>query len=321
MKIEILGAESLGVRGLSCFVETENYKILIDPGIALGYIRHKLLPHPFQVAVDERIQEKIVDRWGKATDIVISHFHGDHTPLENPNPYQLNIEKVSRLNPQVRIWAKNPEHLSPVEKGRAESLSLVLNKDLIPAEGKRQGVMTFSSVVPHGEKENNPETVMMTRIEEDGQVFVHASDIQFLDSATIDKILDWKPNIVLASGPPIYLPFLSVEQRKEAKSNVLKLSQKVETLILDHHLLRSEEGIEWLEKLAQISKNKVICAADFMEKPRLFLEARRRELYEKMPVLENWHKDYAEGKAQPSTEEYWNLAKKFYKSTNIISKK
>ncbi len=60
MKIEILGAESLGVRSLCCFVQTENQKILIDPGIALGYIRYKFPPHPLQVAVDEKIQKKIM---------------------------------------------------------------------------------------------------------------------------------------------------------------------------------------------------------------------------------------------------------------------
>lgn len=41
---------------------------------------------------------------------------------------------------------------------------------------------------------------MMTRIEED-MVFVHASDIQLLDDATVDRILAWHPNILLASGP------------------------------------------------------------------------------------------------------------------------
>ncbi|MBW1674704.1 MAG: hypothetical protein JRJ45_13900, partial [Deltaproteobacteria bacterium] len=68
MKIEILGTESLGVRGLCCFVTTDNRKILIDPGIALGYMRYKLLPHPFQVAVDEKIQKKIIKAWSQATD-------------------------------------------------------------------------------------------------------------------------------------------------------------------------------------------------------------------------------------------------------------
>ena len=93
MKIEILATESLGVRGICCFVETKKRKILIDPGIALGYTRFGLLPHPFQVALDEKIQSRIIKRWTEATDVIISHFHGDHTPLVNANPYQLNIKK------------------------------------------------------------------------------------------------------------------------------------------------------------------------------------------------------------------------------------
>jgi len=40
MKIEIVGTESMGVRGMCCFVQTESRKILIDPGIALGYKRY-----------------------------------------------------------------------------------------------------------------------------------------------------------------------------------------------------------------------------------------------------------------------------------------
>lgn len=54
MAIEIVSSESMGVRGLCCYVTIPGRRILIDPGIALGYMRHQLLPHPFQVAVDER---------------------------------------------------------------------------------------------------------------------------------------------------------------------------------------------------------------------------------------------------------------------------
>jgi predicted metallo-beta-lactamase superfamily hydrolase len=101
MDIEIVGAESLGVRGLCCVVNTRGRKILIDPGVALGYTRFRLLPHPIQVAVDERIQRRIIHEWATATDIVISHFHGDHVPLANANPYQLDIDKVASLNPDA----------------------------------------------------------------------------------------------------------------------------------------------------------------------------------------------------------------------------
>jgi predicted metallo-beta-lactamase superfamily hydrolase len=60
MKIEIIGAESLGVKGLCCLVKTSKRKILIDPGIALGYVRHKLLPHPVQIALNEKVQKRII---------------------------------------------------------------------------------------------------------------------------------------------------------------------------------------------------------------------------------------------------------------------
>lgn len=87
MKIKILGTESLGVRGLSCVVEVLNRKILIDPGIALGYTRHNLMPHPVQVDVGKNIRNKIIEELKDSTDIVLSHLHGDHIPLFDANPY------------------------------------------------------------------------------------------------------------------------------------------------------------------------------------------------------------------------------------------
>jgi len=88
MEIEIVSAESLGVRSLCTVVSTRDRKILIDPGLALGYTRFRLLPHPLQVAVDERIQKRIIHEWSTATDIVISHFHGDHVPLAASSSYE-----------------------------------------------------------------------------------------------------------------------------------------------------------------------------------------------------------------------------------------
>ena len=310
MKIEILGTESLGVRGLCCFVETGNKKILIDPGIALGYTRYKLFPHPFQVAVDERIQKKIIEAWSEATDIVISHFHGDHIPLLNANPYQLNVEKVVGLNPGVKIWAKLSQ-LSPTEEKRAVPLSLFLDKDLISAEGKNEEMLSFSRPVPHGVSEHNLEKVIMTRIEGDC-IFVHASDIQLLNNEAVSKIVSWGPDVVLASGPPLYLCRLSNDQIKKAWKNAIRLSQKFDTLILDHHLMRSYDGVKWLERLSDETNKKIMCGADFMKKPRMLLEAQRKDLYEKMHVPEGWHEAYAAGKV--NTDYYWNLAKKCYQN-------
>jgi len=44
MSMEIIGAESMGVRSLCCLVTLPDRRIVIDPGVALGYVRHGLLP-------------------------------------------------------------------------------------------------------------------------------------------------------------------------------------------------------------------------------------------------------------------------------------
>jgi len=95
MQIEILGIESLGVRGLCCLVRTGGRTIVFDPGVALGYRRGALLPHPIQVAVGERVRRDIEAALKDATDVVISHFHGDHMPVPDPNPYQLKADLVA----------------------------------------------------------------------------------------------------------------------------------------------------------------------------------------------------------------------------------
>jgi len=138
-------------------------------------------------------------------------------------------------------------------------------------------------------------TVMMTRIEEDGLVFVHASDIQMLDDEAIEMILMWRPTVVLASGPPIHLPGVTLEKQESALRRTLQLANSVDTLILDHHLMRSKEGEQWLDHVSSLTGRKVICAADFMGRPRNLLEAERVLWYKKLPVPKDWHEAYARG--------------------------
>jgi predicted metallo-beta-lactamase superfamily hydrolase len=137
----------------------------------------------------------------------------------------------------------------------------------------------------------------MTRIEGEDAVFVHASDIQLLDDEAVSLILDWRPDMALVGGPPLYLSSLSPEERALAWANAKRLARHVESLILDHHLLRNEEGLAWLQRLSSETGRQVICAADFMGQPRCLLEARRMQLYKKMPVPDGWHEAYARGEA------------------------
>ena len=297
MHIEILGAESLGVRGLSCVVTLGDRKIVIDPGLALGYHRYGLLPHPAQVAVGEQARQKIIAELKDATDVVMSHFHGDHVPLPDANPYQLKAQRVAPLCHTVRFWAKGPEGLSHHMLHRKKSLCTVLGRDLPNVEGQTDGPLAFSPHVPHGERNGRLGMVMMTRIEDGDTVFVHASDIQLLDGEAVSLILAWRPDIVLVGGPPLYLPRISSKQRWRAWRNARQLARHVDTLILDHHLLRCEEGLSWLDRLSSETGHRVICAADFMGRPRRLLEARRKQLYAEMPVPRGWHEAYARGDA------------------------
>jgi predicted metallo-beta-lactamase superfamily hydrolase len=297
MHIGVLGAESLGVRGLSCVVEVKDRKIVIDPGLALGYRRHGLLPHPVQVAVGERVRGRILAELKDATDVVMSHFHGDHVPLPNANPYQLKAQQAAPLCRMAQLWTKGPQGLSDNMLRRRECLGKVLDRALPNVEGQRDGPLAFSLPVPHGRPHSRLGTVMMTRVEGEDTVFVHASDIQLLDGKAVSLILDWRPDIVLAGGPPLYLARLPPKHREMAWENARRLARHVDTLILDHHLLRCEEGISWLDRLSSETGHQVICAADFMERPRCLLEAQRERLYEQMPVPEGWHAAYARGDA------------------------
>jgi predicted metallo-beta-lactamase superfamily hydrolase len=155
----------------------------------------------------------------------------------------------------------------------------------------------------------------MTRIQEGDEVFVHASDIQLLNEEAISIIIEWQPTVVLASGPPLYLSRLSPDLRKAAWENGKALAEEVETLILDHHLLRSVSGYRWMERLSETSNNRVTCAARFMgTEPRL-LEAKRDRLYAEMPVPPDWHEAYASGKE--SLEGYRDLSPGCQQSMNV----
>ncbi|MEA2033974.1 MAG: hypothetical protein U9N40_00550 [Euryarchaeota archaeon] len=335
MEISIIGTESLGVRGLSCVVKTPGRRFLIDPGVALGYLRHGHLPHPCQVAVGDAVRKRILSEFSKATDIIISHYHGDHIPLLDANPYQIPLGQVPPLD-GISLWCKGTAEISSHSLKRRQDIIEETGRELPEVEGmydisdtcntyaqsyhqslnptqnatqasketssqtpsqnsKENLSLSFSRPVPHGTAKSHLGSVMMTRISDGDEVFVHASDIQMLNSEAIEIIMAWQPDIVIASGPPLYLNRISAKKRTSAWKNALTLANSVQTLILDHHLLRSHEGCQWIEELSAEAEGTVLSGAAFMGKEPLLLEAGRNELYEKIPVPERWHERYANG--------------------------
>ncbi|MEA1968642.1 MAG: hypothetical protein U9N77_10550 [Thermodesulfobacteriota bacterium] len=291
MRIEILGTESLGVRGLCCIVHTLHHHILIDPGVALGYKRAGLLPHPIQVRAGERVRSNIIKKLKIATDVVISHLHGDHIPFANANSYQLSLEPVKELLKKPCLWIKGIDRETAHIADRRRQLLMALNRDAGPCEGQDHGVLRFSKPMDHGLCHTPMGTVMMTRIEDEHDVFVHASDIQLLSDEPIDQILKWQPTILLVSGPPVYRQ-ISNDQIENARKRVKILAGNIPVCILDHHLLRSMSGVQLLDEMKKDTKGRVLCAADFMGRQRLFLEADRSKLYDDFPVPSGWHESH-----------------------------
>ena len=302
MHIEILGTESLGVRGLSCVVRVKDRCVVIDPGAALGYRRFGLLPHPVQVAAGEDARRSILAALGRATDVVVSHLHGDHMPLADANPFQLSLAQAGGALRKPRLWVKGLGGETPHIAARRDALCDLVDRELPPCQGQSHGPMRFSGLMPHGVDRVRMGTVMMTRIEDDGEVFVHASDIQFLDDEPVSQLLDWAPTVVLASGPPVYR--LAPRDVDAALARVRTLAEAVPCCILDHHLPRSRDGVDLLDMLQDETGGRVRCAADFMGLPRRFLEADRQDLYARYPVEPDWHERYALGQA--TTEVYRN---------------
>jgi len=101
----------------------------------------------------------------------------------------------------------------------------------------------------------------------------------------------------LSIRPLLYQGALLPQDLAGLWENAKRLAKKVRILILDHHLLRSAEGVDWLKALSETVERRIYCAADFMGRPRRLLEAERQDLYRIMPVKEGWHEAYARGLA------------------------
>ncbi len=189
MCLEIIAAESLGVRGLCCLVTFQDRCIIIDSGVSLGYVRHGLLPHPLQIAEGCKVREKILHALNNVTDVVFSHFYGDHVPLLEANPYQLSIQSLPSRFHELRCWSKSDVGLSSKMSKHLHDLADLFGANMHIAEGLSEGPLSFSRAVPHGVLNSKTGTLMMTRIDMDEGIFVHASDIQLLDDSTVDQKL------------------------------------------------------------------------------------------------------------------------------------
>lgn len=293
-----LAAESVGVRSLATLVQTPDTRILVDPGVALGF-RDQLHPHPseYRALSDRRREIQRVAR--EAELIVVSHFHHDHFMpfFENYALFWSNPEDATALYQQHRVWCKDiRNHVNWSQQGRGYDFIRKVRdvaREVVYADGRalKLGATTvrFSPAVPHGEESAGLGWVVMTAISYHGVTVVHASDIQGpMAAQTADWILSQKPRVLLLAGPPTYLSPGQVAPTILAKAaeNLIRLVAKTPMVIVDHHLLRDANWRSWIAPIqtaAEANSHSLTTVAAARGLPEQLLEAQRSQLYAKNP--------------------------------------
>ena len=78
MKVKPIAADSLGVRSMATFIQTNDVAIFIDPWAALGPYRYGLGPAQVERQALRNAKARIENAAKKADTFIISHYHFDH---------------------------------------------------------------------------------------------------------------------------------------------------------------------------------------------------------------------------------------------------
>jgi len=288
MKIIPIAFDSLGTRGMATYVETEDVKIFIDPGVSLAPIRYGLEPHPLELKrLDEHWKEIV--KLAKQSDVLtITHYHYDHhNPWEDLDIYD-----------DKTVLIKHPtENINFSQKGRSAFFLEQIKdrpKKIEYADGKKyefgKTKLEFCTVF-HG---TNPRLGFVNEVlVDDGKYkFIHTSDVEGPNNEKqAEFILKNKPNLVFSDGPLSYIIYrFGMQAMRNSIENMIKIIETcpLDAFITDHHFLRD---LKWKDKISKVfevaekKKVKVGTVADYLNKPVEMLEAHRKELYQKYPDM------------------------------------
>jgi predicted metallo-beta-lactamase superfamily hydrolase len=292
IKVTPIAAESFGVRSMCTFVETPDVRMLLDAGISLCPNRFGLPPHPIEFQTIARLRKRISEAAEKTEIVTISHYHFDHhTP--SFEDWVVNWTEADETARQIyegkRVLLKNPrEKINPSQRQRAWMFQRTGGrhaKTLEIADGKefkfgKETVLRFSEPVTHGPENAMLGWVIMAEVECGEERFVFAPDVQGpISNSALELIKDAKPDVLMVGGPPFYLGSFKVDEA---------------ITILEHHTLR---GASWHERTREAFEsahrvgNIVETAAEYAGKESVFLESRRKQLYDENPPsreFERW---------------------------------
>lgn len=290
MKITPLAFESLGVRSMATFIETDQ-KILVDPGTSLGPKRFGLPPWKTEFEALYQTRASIQEYTQISNIITISHYHHDHfTPFSLGRYLDSSPKYAEEIYRDKRMFIKNPESdINKSQQKRARELLKNLkdiNQDINYSDGNsfKMGStqIDFSNALPHGPEGSRLGFLVAVTIRWKDETLLHASDVQGpIYDETKNYILKENPDILILSGPPLYLLgfALSHDDIEKARNNLTDLCREIPLVVVDHHLLRDFRGFDFIKSVQEETENQVLVASELIGKKPNLLEAMRKEFY------------------------------------------
>jgi hypothetical protein len=303
IRVEILGAESFGVRSMCTAVRTPDVSLLLDPGCALGPRREHEIPHPEEYKALHAITDRIVSASQGCTGIFISHYHHDHFKPRLVDEVYIHagdeIAVPLYLNHDLYLKAGG-KALGTNQRNRCRDFRYSMGRVarvLHDADFTRyrfgDTIVDFSPPVPHGEQGTKLGHIVMARIRHGADCFVFAPDVQGpVVEDTVKFMLDVPPAMAFLGGPPYYLgEKLTRFQFEAAEANLARLHERVPVLVVDHHCCRDRGAFQaMIERVSgctdgtnQVTGNVIESAAGFMGVEPAFLESDRVQLYTDQP--------------------------------------
>lgn len=290
-----LAFESLGVRSMCTLVRTRDVTVLLDAGVALGP-RFRLMPHPREYRARNEARERINAAVAKAKVVTISHYHNDHHTPNYIDPVWLGStpELSERTYKGKILLAKDfRRNINTAQRRRGWMFKQAAEKwakKFEVADGRAfefgRTTVRFPQPVPHGEDESELGWVLLCIVEKSGEKLVFAPDVQGpVSEETVKLILDEKPDLLIMGGPPTYLQGFRIGEEffQTALRHMEKIANGIQTVVIDHHLLRDEGWHKFLEPMrvsAEKAGHQVLTAADLLKWEPGPLECRRKVLYE-----------------------------------------
>ncbi len=270
MKIIPVVSDSMGVRSMCVFID-DDYRIIIDPSASLGPFRYGLRPTKIEFDHLLKFKKKIKELAKKSDVVIITHYHYDHY---DPEEDFYNGKKI--------FMKDGTKNINRSQKMRFDYFVKKLEKYEI-ADSKSFSLgkisISFSEPFHHGNEESKLGYVLSVVIESDKK-FLFSSDVEGpIVESVADFIIKENPEIAVIDGPPTYFlgyRFSDVDLNRSIE-NLKRIAKEIDTVILDHHLLRD---LKYKERMNDVYSNgNVLTFAEYKGEEIKMLEAHRKDLY------------------------------------------